>query len=82
MTDAQRIDMLAEFVSLAMNEDCTGVALSDDMEKVERWIAGYHWFFREARDRQCDDETREDMAEVERWWLARGAEDGAVTSGT
>lgn len=43
MTDAQRVEMLVDFLSLAMQEDCQGTALSTKMEKVERWYAAHNW---------------------------------------
>ena len=71
MTDTQRIEMLTDFVIIAMGEDCLGTALSYEMEKVEQWIAAHYWLIEHAEtaDPEVVAEEREVLAEAERWWL-------------
>jgi len=69
LSDAQRVEMLVDFVGLAMNEDCQGVALSDDMETVERWVAAYCWLQTANRDDESYQEELEGLEAIERRWL-------------
>jgi hypothetical protein len=69
LTDAQRVEMLVDFVGLAMDEDCQGVALSDDMETVESWLAAYCWLQTANRDDESYQEELEGLEAIERRWL-------------
>ena len=70
MTDGERVEMLICFVMMAMSEDCTGVALSDNMEKVERYVAAHNWLRNvpEGTPKEVVEEERQNLIEIERWW--------------
>ena len=71
LSDGQRVEMLVDFVGLARDEACQGVALSDDMETVERWIAAYCWLQDDANKERPDvyQEELEGLEAIERRWL-------------
>ena len=69
MNDAKRIEMLIGFVGMAMAEDCGGVALSEPMERIERYLSHWHWL-RDHPDLPEEEaqECRDDMTAIEAWW--------------
>lgn len=72
MTHEERVEMLVCFVRMAMQEDCTGVALSEDMEKVERYVAAYDWLQKvpEGTLQEVIDEEKQNMLDIEEWWMS------------
>jgi len=79
MTSDEKVEMLMDFAQAAMAEDCTGVALSNTMERVERYLAGWAWI-EENRNKPGTDkdtivEIAEDLEAIEQWWLD-GMKDG------
>lgn len=78
MNNALRIQMLIDFVRAAMAEDCTGVALSDKMERAERWIAGWNRLNEIDRGSGEAQDLLEDLEETEKWWLGKNGKNDAV----
>lgn len=76
MNNALRIQMLMDFLLTAMSEDCSGAAMSTEMEKAERWVSsrkGLSAYPPESGEAQ---EFLSDLEEVEEWWIRKcGAEE-------
>ena len=68
----EKVEMLIDFIHLAMNEDCTGIALSNSMEKVESWLSSDAWITEHEHDPNRDKEQMvkdaENMEFIEQWW--------------
>ena len=73
LNEAERSEMLAHFVGLAMGEDCQGTALTTEMERVELYMVRRDWLSDPENLAYADPEViaeeREGMIEIENWWI-------------